>query len=506
MTDLLLGVDVGTQMTKAVVCNLAGEVLASTTAAHPTEMVRIGWYEHDAEASWWGGFCQVTQEALACDNVRAEDIVAVGCSSMTPNMLPLDREGEPLRTAILYCDARSREVYPEILARVTEEEVFQRGGFPLTVHGGWQGTQLLWMRRHQPELYARTAKVVGTTNFLVFRLTGELVADYALARCNVPFYDQHMCSWSEEICHLLDVPANLFPDRIGYSADVAGQVTAAAARACGLLEGTPVIFGAMDTNADMVAAGVTEPGDVGLAYGTALIGTKCLDKPYRGTIGLSNNYVVPKRYLCGAGVQTGGAMTRWFRDAFGAQEKAREADGGPNAFAALSELAEQVPPGSEGLILLPLFGGERCLMEGRLAPGMVLGLSTFHGRAHLYRAMLEGTAYEMRRQLERIAPQVSLARVSSVGGGTQNRAWTEIMSDVLGAEQRCFPETSGAPFGDAYLAGLGVGLFSDFESLVRDWVTGGYTVTPCPDRRQVYDEAYVLYLNVLAVLGVEEAG
>jgi len=503
MVDLLLGIDVGTQMTKGVLCTHSGEIVASASASHPTDMPKPGWYEHDAETAWWGGFCRVVQVMLRDSGVQISDVAGVGCSSMTPNTLLLDEHGMPLRAAILYCDSRSTAVYPEILRRTTEQEIVELNGFPLTAHGGWQGGQLLWLRCHHPGLYQRAAKVIGTTNYLVYRLTGEFVADYALARCNVPFYDQHKRSWSEEMCALLDVPVELFPERIGYSAEIAGRVTAAAARECGLLEGTPVIFGAMDTNADMVAAGVTEPGDVGLAYGTALLGAKCLSESGASRVGFSNDYVIPDRYLCGSGVQTGGALTRWFRDAFGWQEVEAEERGGPNAFAALSGLADTVPPGSDGLIFVPMFGGQKQILGQQLAAGTVMGLSTFHGRAHLYRAMLEGTAYELRRQLERIAPWVPMTHIRSVGGGTKNRAWTQVLSDVLGAEQNCFPDTAGAPFGDAYLVGLGIGLFDDFEPLTESWIRGGYDVTPDPQAQDTYERMYSQYLSVLEMLGLE---
>ncbi len=503
MKDMLLGIDVGTQMTKGVLCTHDGEIVASASVSHRTDMPRPGWYEHDAETAWWGDFCRVVQEMLLGADVHASGVVGVGCSSMTPNTLLLDHHGIPLHSAILYCDSRSTEVYPEILSKISEEEIIELGGFPLTAHGGWQGGQLLWMRRHYPELYRRTSKVVGTTNYLVYRLTDEFVADYALARCNVPFYDQHKRTWSEEMCALLELPIGLFPDRIGYSAEIAGRVTAAAAQECGLTEGTPVIIGAMDTNADMVAAGVTEPGDVGLAYGTALIGTKCLSEPSARKAGFSNDYVIPDRYLCGSGVQTGGALTRWFRDAFGMQEVQAEESGGLNAFAALSKLAETVPPGSDGLIVVPMFGGQKEILGQELASGAVIGLSTFHGRAHLYRAMLEGSAYEMRRQLEQIAPWLQLTRIRSVGGGTKNRGWTQILSDVLSAEQHCFPETAGAPFGDAYLVGLGIGLFDDFEPLIESWIHGGYVVTPSPQAHEAYEGMYSLYLRVIRMLGLE---
>jgi xylulokinase len=253
----------------------------------------------------------------------------------------------------------------------------------------------------------------------------------------------------------------------------------------------------------MVAAGVTEPGDVGLAYGTALIGTKCLSEPYASKAGFSNDYVIPDSYLCGSGVQTGGALTRWFRDAFGFPEVQAEEGGGPNAFAALSRLAETIAPGSDGLIFVPMFGGQRQVLGQQLAAGTVIGLSTFHGRAHLYRAMLEGTAYEMRRQLEQIAPWVPLIHIKSVGGGTKNRAWTQILSDVLNTEQHCFPETAGAPFGDAYLVGLGIGLFDDFEPLIESWIRGGYVVAPNPEAHEACARMYSLYLSVIRMLGLE---
>jgi xylulokinase len=150
-----------------------------------------------------------------------------------------------------------------------------------------------------------------------------------------------------------------------------------------------------------------------------------------------------------------------------------------------------------------MFGGQKQILGQELASGAVIGLSTFHGRAHLYRAMLEGSAYEMRRQLEQIAPRLPLTRIRSVGGGTKNRGWTQILSDVLSAEQHCFPETAGAPFGDAYLVGLGIGLFDDFEPLIESWIRGGYVVTPNPQAQEAYEGMYSLYLRVIRMLGLE---
>lgn len=505
MNELLLGIDVGTQTTKGVLCTPEGVIVAVASVTHSVEMPRAGWYEQNAETVWWGDFCEVTHRILSQSDIDVEDIVAVACSSMTPNTLLLDCHGIPVRTAILYCDSRAIEVYPRILDRISDEEIFNLSGFPLTVHGGWQGGQLLWMQQHEPEVFRNASKVVGTTNYLVYKLTGNFVADLALARCAVPFFNQNTQTWSEEVCAWFDIPSHLFPERIGHSTEIAGEITRSAAAECGLRKGTAVTLGAMDTNADMVAAGVTKPGDVGLAYGSALIGTKCLSEPCRSSAGLSNDYVVPNRYLCGSGVQTGGALIRWFRDAFGFQETEAQCQGGSNAFTALSKLAETVPAGSDSLILVPLFGGAKTLLNTRLASGTVLGLSMFHSRAHLYRAMLEGTAYEMRRQLEQIAPEVVIGCISSVGGGTMNRIWTQIVSDVLDAEQHCHPGTLGAPYGNAYLAGLSVGIFANFEPLRNVWLRPEYVVTPNFETRTVYEDMYEAYLDAIEMLDLRDA-
>jgi xylulokinase len=152
-----------------------------------------------------------------------------------------------------------------------------------------------------------------------------------------------------------------------------------------------------------------------------------------------------------------------------------------------------------------MFAGDRRILDGRLATGALLGLTTFHDSRHIYRAVLEGTAYELRRQLKTIAPSIRLRRIGSVGGGTQSRLWTQIVTDILDAPQRCYPETLGAPFGDAYLGGLGIGALSGYDSLRCTWLRAGYEVAPQPERREAYDRAYQTYLDALRLLGIGAA-
>ncbi len=195
-------------------------------------------------------------------------------------------------------------------------------------------------------------------------------------------------------------------------------------------------------------------------------------------------------------MSTAGSLTRWFRDHFAPQELAAEASGGANAYAALAELAATAPPGSNGLVLLPYFAGERTPLNDPEARGMVAGLTLTHTRADLYRAILESVGYGIRHNIEAMGEAgVPPRRLLAVGGGTQNRLWLQIVSDIVGVEQHIPGQHYGAAYGDAFLGGLGAGLFTN-TTQVADWITYDRPVRPDPEAQRVYEAYYQLYLQL----------
>ncbi|MCC7355917.1 MAG: hypothetical protein IT330_19430 [Anaerolineae bacterium] len=468
--SLLLGIDIGTQGTKGLLLTLEGEARAEFYEPLEVMRGRPGQAEQDPETAWWGSLCRATRALLAESGAAATEVAAVGVSAMTPNVALLDAEGRALRPALLYCDRRvpwEEEEKPET--------AWAAGIRPSTV-----AARLLWAQRHEPEIWAQVRHALTTTSYAVWRLTGRLTIDRATAHGYNELYTRAAGKWEAAYCESLGLRAGLFPPDVLGSTDVAGEVTAEAAAATGLAPGTPVIAGTADAFAEMVSAGVVAEDDACFLYGTfvALIVARKRKGPEESFI-----HCLEGLSFGGAGLQAGGALVRWFRDTFAQAEAAAEEAGGPSAYAALDALAENVPAGSEGLLVLPRWEGP--------PGGALLGLTLAHGRAHLYRALLEGIAFEVRRQME--DEGLRPAGMVAAGGGSQSHLWTQIVSDVTGIGQHCLARPLGAPLGAAYLAGLGVGLLEGFAPLRHRWLRFGREVYPQAAVRAAYDAAYRAY-------------
>jgi xylulokinase len=488
--ELLLGVDIGTYSSKGVICTPGGEVIATETVEHGLSLPRPGWAEHDADAVWWADFVAICRTLLG-GRVRGEDVGAVAASAIGACMLPVDRDGRPLRPAILYgIDTRAVAEIAWLNERFGDDAIFALGGAALTTQA--IGPKILWLRRHEPDLFARTHKVLTASSYLVLRLTGEHVIDRHTAAYFTPLFDVQTMDWDDRFAEPI-VELDRLP-RVGWSTEIAGTVTSRAAAETGLIAGTPVAIGTVDAAAESLSAGVRLPGDAMIMYGTTMFLLLVTERPTPDRRLWATGYCLPDRYDLAGGMATTGALTRWFRDNLGTEEVATERAGGVNAYAGLADLAATVPAGAGGVVCLPYFSGERTPIHDPLARGVFAGLTLSHTRAHLYRAVLEGTAYGVRHNLEVMA-EVGAAprRLIAVGGGAQSPLWLQIVSDVSGVPQAVPERTIGASYGDAFLAGLATGIVADEETLTRDWVRNAATFDPRPAERRRYDDYYGVY-------------
>ena len=491
--ELLLGVDIGTYSAKGVLCTPAGEVLASETIEHGLSLPRPGWVEHDADAIWWGEFVALCR-ALLGERYRGEDVGGVAVSAIGACLLPVDREGRPLRPGILYgIDTRATEEIRWLNERFGEGPLFDLGGMALTSQA--IGPKILWVRRHEPDVYARTDKFLAASSYMVYRLTGEFVMDRHTASYYNPLIDIRTLEWDPRFAEPIVEPEKM--PRLLWSAEIAGGVTPAAAAETGLAVGTPVTAGTIDAAAEAISVGVVEPGDMMIMYGTTMFFIHVTAGPVPDPRMWATAYLLPGLYGIEGGMSTSGALTRWFRDNFAPQEMAAEAHGGQNAYAVLADDAAGVPAGAEGLVCLPYFAGERTPINDPDARGVYAGLTLSHTRAHLYRASLEGTAYGVRHNLETMAAMgAPPRRLVAVGGGAKNRLWLQIVSDASGLPQVVPERTIGASYGDAFLAGLGTGLVSGLDALSREWVQIAVTLEPRHAERRVYDDYYRVYRHL----------
>jgi xylulokinase len=488
--ELLVGIDIGTYSSKGVVCTPAGEVLATATIEHGLSIPGPGLAEHDADAIWWGDFAGICRRLLG-GKIRGTDVGAVAVSAIGPCVLPVDAAGRPLRPGILYgIDTRSVAQIDELNVAFGEGPLFALGGMALTSQA--IGPKLLWLRQHDPDIFRSAHKFLTASSYIIHRLTGEYVIDRHTGSHFNPLINLETLQWdrrfAEPIVELERLPRLLWSDQ------VAGVVSPVAAAETGLVAGTPVTAGAVDAAAEALSVGVIDPGDMMIMYGTTMFFIQVTDRPVPDPAMWSTGYLFPGSYdICG-GMATSGALTRWFRDQLGEPERRAEAAGGEDAYASLAELASSIPAGSGGTICLPYFSGERTPINDPLARGVFAGLTLAHTRAHLYRAVLEGTAFGVRHNLETMTGMgASPRRLVAVGGGTKADLWLQIVSDVTGYEQSVPERTIGAAYGDAFLAGLATGIVPDRGALQRDWVKTARVVRPNLDLADVYLTYYDLY-------------
>jgi len=476
-----LGIDVGTFESKGVLADSHGEIVAN--AARPHEMIvpRPGWAEHRSREDWWDDFTHIARTILDETGVSPVDIKAVACSAIGPCMLPVDATGEPLMNAVLYgVDNRAEREVAELTERIGEDVLLDRCGNALTSQS--VGPKILWLRRNRPEIFAKTAKVLTSTSYLVFRLTGEYVIDHYTAANFSPLYHVDALDWSSELAD--DIVALDKLPRLAWSTDIAGRITSEAARETGLAEGTPVTAGTVDAAAEALSVGVTRAGDMMLMYGSTIFIITLTDDRVRDPRLWYAPWLIEGQHASMAGLATSGTLTHWFRD-----QVARDLDSA-DAFPLLAGEAEASPPGANGLLLLPYFSGERTPIHDPFAKGCLFGLNLTHTRGDIYRALLEGIAHGTNHVFEtyREVGQAPV-RVLAVGGGTKNRIWCQSTSDICGIDQIVCEKTIGASYGDAFMAAVAIGA-AELDD-IADWNPVASTVTAEPS--EVHAKQYRLF-------------
>jgi xylulokinase len=483
MTKLLLGIDVGTYSSKGVLVETNGTVLKTAVVEHEMSIPHPGWAEQDADTVWWGDVVKLCRLLLNGDPYRGADVGAVAVSAIGPCMLPLDSSDHPLRPGILYgVDTRATCQINELNQKWGEQAIYDFSGMTLTSQA--VGPKILWMHENEPDFWNRMAHITTASSYLILRLTGEKVIDRHTASHFMPLMDIRRLEWSERFADGL-VETKKLP-RLGWSNELAGKVNRIAAEETGLQVGTPVAVGAVDALSEAISVGVVRPGDLMIMYGSTTFFILVEGNPLTDARVWTVAGAFKGQYNLAAGMATSGSLTRWFRD-----ELARELPE-ETAYATLFSEAESIPPGSEGLLLLPYFSGERTPINDPEARGVFAGLTLAHNRSHLYRAVLESVAYGIRHNIETFQSiGTHVRRVVAVGGGTKSRTWLQIVSDVTGVTQEVPLLTIGASYGDAFLAGLAADIL-DYKDL-DSWIKPGITIETHPEKKALYNSFYADY-------------
>jgi xylulokinase len=486
MSNLLLGIDVGTYSSKGVLVDPDGTVLKTHIVNHKMEIPHPGWAEQDADGVWWGDTVQICRALLDSYPYSGADIGGVALSAIGPCVLPLNKAGKPLRPGILYgVDTRASAEISYLNQKLGEETIYDFAGMTLSSQAG--GPKILWIKNNEPEIWAQTAHITTASGYLVYKLTGEKVMDRHTASHYMPLIDIKKIEWSDrfadEIVRLDKLP------RLGWSDETAGQVSVSGAAETGLKAGTPVAVGTVDALSEGISVGAVRPGDLMIMYGSTAFFILVLDMAVSDKRMWTVGGAFKGQYNLAAGMATTGSLTRWFRDEL-ASDLPEE-----TAYATLFAEAETVAPGAGGLLMLPYFSGERTPINDPNARGVIAGLTLAHKRKHLFRATLESVAYGIRHNIETFQSiGAGVQRVVAVGGGTQSAAWLQIVSDVAGITQIVPELTIGASYGDAFLAGLAAGILKPSD--LNKWVRPKLEIEPNAASLQHYEPLYADYLEL----------
>jgi xylulokinase len=471
-----VGVDIGTGSTKGVVVDRSGAVLATATRPCTTSSPRPGWFEHDADGVWWDNVASILRELLS---LSPGPVAGVAVSGIGPVVLLTDSQDVPLRPAILYgIDTRAEREVRAQNERFGQEALLATTGNLLTSQA--VGPKLAWVAEHEPGVFACARRVYSAQGWVVRQLTGAYILDHYSASAYDPLYQLRAHDWWEpgwEGFERLERPALTWPG------EVVGEVTREAANRTGLPPGTPVVAGTIDALAEAYSVGSSAVGDTMLMYGSTMfilqtVAEPAVDAGLWAAVGRT-----PQTYSSAAGMSTSGLITNWLSELTA------------TGFGELLDEARRVSAGSEGLLLLPYFAGERTPIFDPHARGAWVGLSLRHGRGHLYRSALEAVAFGVRHNVSVMASAgAAPRRLVAVGGGTREGLWTQIVSDATGLPQDIPSVTVGASYGDARLAADAAGVDT------AAWNPVARRTSPDPAVREVYDALYAEYVALYPAL------
>ena len=466
-TRYLLGIDIGTSSTKVLLADSDGRRIAQHTALYKTLHPSPGYVEQRADETWWAGAKEGISSVLAESRISPSEIAGVCASGMVPNLCPLDEEGHEVRPTILYRDNRA----------VSQVRALKElSGFDYSAEDVIP--KLLWLKENEPENYLRTRIFLNSHAYVAYRLTGRCSIDHDIASIHGDIYDRERHTWLPEKMEQIGLDPSYLPP-VFWPYDIVGYVTEAAASETGLVKGTPVICGTGDSYTACVGSGTVNKGDSLIYLGTAatMIGLNTSLDDALGKLFFSGGNA---RFL--GNVLTGGEITHWAKDAMYRDSNLSYGD--------LEAAAKSVPAGSRHLFALPHLLGRRTPTEDPYASGVLFGLTNAHHIGHIYRALLEGVAYNLKDSL--LASGFEPERIVLFGGGSRCGLWRQILADVLDRELLYCPDADNA-IGTVFLAGRALGFSNSFEVMRDQWLHEKESIRPDERNAQIYGELFEFY-------------
>jgi xylulokinase len=477
----LIAHDLGTSGTKAALTDLNGCVLATAERNYPVYYSADGGAEQDPQ-EWWQAIVDTTREMMAKSKVSPRQIAGLSMSAQMVGTVPVDRDGNPLRRVMIWLDSRA-EKEAAYLREITQ--------LPF-IGGKAPSAKVLWIKQNEPEVYARTYKMLDCKDYLQFRMTGVYGTDYTLSSATTMFNPWEM-GWWGDILGAMEVPVEMLPTAMP-STQIVGNLTASAAGELGLLEGTPVVSGGGDVPCAVIGSGAISEGRLHLYLGTSawvIAVAPDFNMEAEGiTPGIGCD---PAGFMLGGEMDNAGGCLKWFSEnLFGQEERQAAQDKGISVFQLMDEMAAGIPAGCEGLLFLPWVWGERAPVDDDQVRGGFVNLGLNHTKAHMVRAMLEGIGHHLRwifETLEKAGVPVREANV--IGGGAKSSFWLQLLADVTGVKLlQVEGPLDACARGAAMTAAVGLGYYNDFQEVEKVIRLTGVEFAPDPHKREIYDAAY----------------
>ncbi len=495
----LLGLDIGTTAVKAGLFADDGRLLAAAGEEYRLLTPAPDRTELDPER-YWAAIRAAVGRAIAAAGVAGASVGAVAVSSQGETVIPVDADGRPVGPAIVWLDNRATAEARSLEEHFGTDRIYDVTGVP-AVFPTWTACKLLWWRTHDPALFAHADRFLLVEDFILQRLTGRFATDGGI-QCTTMLFDIVGRRWWDEMLDALAIDERRLAEPV-EPGDVVGRLTPGAAEWLGLAPGAIVVAGGMDQAAGAVGVGNTGPGIVSESTGGALTLQASVDRHGRDRSRQTPVYIhsAPGRYLYCPVCPTGGMALTWFRDSLGHEEVERAAREGRVAYDLLTDLAATVPPGSEGLVMLPHLAGAFSPEYDPAARGVFYGFGLGHGKGHFVRAILEAVAFMLRRNVELLAGAgAPAAEIHSHGGGSRSPLWNQVKADVCGLPVVTLRGEDAAIRGDAMLAGVAAGTFRDLDEGGRAMVAVDERYQPDPATREAYEAAYRTYRELFEAL------
>ena len=485
MLEYVLGLDIGTTSIKCVILSSDRKIVAQQSIEHHLLSAHPNWAEEDADI-WWEHTKQIIRELAERYPSYISRLKAVGISGMVPAIVLLDQNGQVLRNTIQQNDARAIEQIQRLKAETDQEKLFLHTGG--TTNQQHILPRLLWVKENEPQVWRNVRWIMGSYDFIAYRLTGIPAVEINWAVESGAF-DIREKTWLEDYLRKYGVSPECLPP-VYASMDVVGTIRPEVCTELGLPVNLPVISGSADHVASTFGAGILEPGDLLIKFGGAGDILFCTDHIQTSRQLFFDYHDVPGRYLLNGCMAASGSLIKWFvKDILHAEDEA-------TIYQKLDMEAAQVAPASDGLIILPYFLGEKTPIFDPTARGVFFGMTLSHTRGHVFRAILEAVIYGFRHHLDVLRGMGCIPnRIFATNGGAKSKFWCQIAADVLGSTVIAFPHHPGSSLGTGFLAGLAVGVFQN-ASQIYDFLNEQQAYLPVQEHCEIYEKAYVIYRNL----------